>query len=412
MDEPNIIGIRFQKGGKIYHFDASHYQDIKPNDFVVVETARGRQLGEVIGTVSMQKQQESNIKPIQRKATPRDLVLRQIWQCKEAEAIASCRSKAKELGLADIKFVGAEFSYDGTRLTLLYNSEEGSEKPDLRSLRRSLGRTYPHAQIEMHPMGPRDVAKLLRGMGACGLEERCCSAYLCDFSPISIKMAKEQGISLTPTEITGMCGRLRCCLAYEFEQYTEARKLLPKKNKRVLTPQGEGKVLEVFPIKKAVLILLDNEVIHEYMESEIQLFDEAGIPIPKEPVHELVESPEKKENLTQTEEYAVQVTALAETSSLEKQPPTEPSSVQDVQSAQKQRPFRNKPFHGTPSRSGQPSSQYQKPSRRDRDIPAVSEKPKGTMPKGSKQVDNRSSLGNRPMKRNRPSNQRRERGRE
>jgi len=236
----------------------------------------------VIGIVTTPKPQDSSLKPIQRKATPRDLVLRQIWQCKEAEAIINCRTKAKEQGLADLKFVGAEFSYDGTRLTLLYNSEEGGEKPDLRNLRRSMSRLYPHAQIEMHPLGPRDVAKLLGGMGACGLEERCCTAYLTDFSPISIKMAKEQGISLTPTEITGMCGRLRCCLAYEYEQYTEARKTLPKRNKRVLTPQGEGKVLDVLPLKGAVLVLLETGVLHEYLARDIQLFDENGIPIPRE----------------------------------------------------------------------------------------------------------------------------------
>jgi cell fate regulator YaaT (PSP1 superfamily) len=281
MDQPFIVGIRFQKSGKVYHFDASHCSDLQPHDFVVVETARGRQLGEVIGIMTNQKSQEGSLKPIQRKATPRDLVLKQIWQCKEVEAIANCRVKAKDFGFDDLKFVGAEFSFDGTRLTLMYNSEEGSEKPDLRNLRRAMSRLYPHAQIEMHPMGPRDVAKLLGGMGACGLEERCCSGFLADFSPISIKMAKEQDISLTPTEITGMCGRLRCCLAYEFEQYVEYRKSLPKKNKRVLTPQGEGKVIEVLPLKKALVVLLDNEVLHEYLAHEIQLFDENGVPQPK-----------------------------------------------------------------------------------------------------------------------------------
>lgn len=287
MDQPYIIGIRFQKSGKVYHFDASHNRDLQPHDFVVVETARGRQLGEVIGIVVNPKPQDSNLKPIQRKATPRDLILRQIWQCKEAEAISNCRTKAKELGFSDLKFIGVEFSYDGTRLTLMYNSEEGGEKPDLRNLRRAMIRFYPHAQIDMHPMGPRDVAKHLGGMGACGLEERCCTGFLTDFSPISIKMAKEQGISLTPTEITGMCGRLRCCLAYEFEQYTEARTTLPRKNKRILTPHGEGKVIEVLPLKGSVVVLLENDVIHEYLADEIQLFDDNGVPLPRpSAVHE------------------------------------------------------------------------------------------------------------------------------
>ncbi len=102
-------------------------------------------------------------------------------------------------------------------------------------------RIYPRSQVEMRQIGPRDVAKLLGGMGACGIENRCCSMFLTEFSPISIKMAKEQGISLTPTEITGMCGRLRCCLIYEYEQYVEARKNLPKRNKRVVTPRAKAR---------------------------------------------------------------------------------------------------------------------------------------------------------------------------
>lgn len=310
MEQPYIIGIRFQKGGKVYHFDASHCRNLKSGDYVVVETARGRQLGEVIGIVESPKIQDGNLKTIQRKANPRDLVLRQIWQCKEVEAVVNCRKKAIELGLTDLKFVNAEFSFDGTRLTLMYNSDEGGNKPDLRNLRRAMSRFYPHSQIEMHPMGPRDVAKLLGGMGACGLEERCCTAYLSDFSPISIKMAKEQGISLTPTEITGICGRLRCCLAYEYEQYNEARKFLPKKNKRVLTPHGGGKVLEVLPLKGAVMVLLDNNVIHEYPADEIQLIDENGIPIAEKRVSIVGNIPDEEKVLSDEESTGTSISLV------------------------------------------------------------------------------------------------------
>jgi len=122
------------------------------------------------------------------------------------------------------------------------------------------------------------VAKFLGGMGACGNETRCCSQFLTDFSPISIKMAKEQGISLTPTEITGMCGRLRCCLIYEYEQYVEARKHLPKRNKRVITPKGEGKVIDVLPMSNKVMVLIDNEegkrIWATFDHEEIQSWDE------------------------------------------------------------------------------------------------------------------------------------------
>ena len=111
-------------------------------------------------------------------------------------------------------------------------------------------------------------------MGACGLEKRCCSTFLTEFSPISIRMAKEQGISLTPSEITGMCGRLRCCLIYEYEQYVQARKSLPKRNSRVITPLGEGKVQQIYPIQDSALVLLDNGSEQEFTREDLQPWDE------------------------------------------------------------------------------------------------------------------------------------------
>jgi cell fate regulator YaaT (PSP1 superfamily) len=112
----------------------------------------------------------------------------------------------------------------------------------------------------MRLTGPRDAAKVLGGAGACGMTERCCAKFLTEFSPVSVKMAKEQGLSLNPSDITGMCGRLRCCLIYEYEQYVEARKQLPKRNKEVGTPFGKGKVLDALPLKDAVLVLIGDTV--------------------------------------------------------------------------------------------------------------------------------------------------------
>ena len=272
--EPFVVGLRFQRVGKIYHFEAGKFRDIGPGDFVVVETSRGTQLGQVIHIVALpEKSVVETIKSVQRVATPQDLVLRQAWQQKETEAVTTCRSKVVELGLTDVKIIAAEYSFDGSRLYFLFSSEEG-EKADLRSLRRAMQRAFQPSRVEMHLIGPRDVAKILGGMGACGLENRCCSAFLTEFSPISIKMAKEQGISLTPTEITGMCGRLRCCLVYEYEQYIEARKQLPKRGKRVGTPMGEGKVIDVYPLKESVIVDLDQGVRREFMKFELQPLDE------------------------------------------------------------------------------------------------------------------------------------------
>jgi cell fate regulator YaaT (PSP1 superfamily) len=184
-----------------------------------------------------------------------------------------CRAKAVELGLSGVKIAEAKFSFDGSRLMVFYNVE-GDEKVDLGELRKLVQRSNRKSRVELRQVGPRDVAKIMGGMGACGLEERCCSKFLTEFSPISIRMAKAQGISLNPQEITGLCGRLRCCLLYEYDLYVEARAHLPKRNKRVITPVGEGKVVEVLPLKQAVVVLLEGNKKVEYRKDEIQPYEE------------------------------------------------------------------------------------------------------------------------------------------
>jgi cell fate regulator YaaT (PSP1 superfamily) len=269
-----IVGLRFQPIGKIYHFDASNFKNVQLGDYVVVETSRGSQLGQIVQFVdNPDRSTTAGLKSIMRIATPQDLLVRQEWEHREIEALVACRAKGSELRLTDVKIVSAEFSLDGSRLLFVYSSEEG-EKTDLKSLKRAMQRNYQQSHVEMHLVGPRDVAKALGGMGACGLVCRCCSSFLTEFSPISIKMAKEQGISLTPTEITGMCGRLRCCLVYEYEQYVEARKQLPKRGKLVITPRGNGKVLDVAPLKGTVLVELEQGGQHEFMQEDLQPLDE------------------------------------------------------------------------------------------------------------------------------------------
>lgn len=270
----NIVGLQFTRIGKIYHFDASHLSGLELGEHLIVETSRGRQIGEVIQVLKEPPAPpEGSWKRVERRATPADLLSRQHWQSKQTEAMINCRARAAELNLAGVKIVAAEYSYDGNRLTFLFSTET-EEKPDLKSLRRDMGRLYPAHQIEMRQIGPRDVAKILGGMGACGLETRCCSKFLTEFSPISIKMAKEQGISLTPSEITGMCGRLRCCLIYEYEQYVAARKELPKRGKRVVTPQGEGKVMDVYPLRNAVVVEIEGTGWREFQRDDIEPWDE------------------------------------------------------------------------------------------------------------------------------------------
>jgi len=266
----HIAAVRFTKVGKLYHFDATNIAELKVGDIVVVETSRGQQLGEVAQVLQNSTlPNDMSIKPIERVATPRDLVMRQSWQQKEAEALTYSRARVVELGISRMKVITTEYSLDGSRLTVLF-STEAEEKVDLKSLRQDVQRLFAPAQVELRQIGPRDVAKVVGGMGACGLETRCCSRFLTDFSSISIKMAKEQGISLTPAEITGMCGRLRCCLIYEYELYVEARAQLPKRNKRVITPQGEGKVVDVSPLRGTVFVEIPELGVREFQKDDLQ----------------------------------------------------------------------------------------------------------------------------------------------
>jgi cell fate regulator YaaT (PSP1 superfamily) len=271
---PDIVGVRFSKVGKLYHFDARKLESYRPGDVVLVETSRGWQIGEIV--VKVEKPEipvEGSLKIIDRLATPKDLLQRQSWQAKEPDVVIAAKKRVAELRLPGIKIIMCEYSYDGSRLTIFFSSES-EDKIELKSLRGDMQKAYAPAQVDVKQIGPRDVAKYFGGMGACGLEKRCCCSFITEFSSISIRMAKEQGISLTPTEITGMCGRLRCCLIYEYENYVEARKLLPKRNKRVITPDGEGKVIDVHPMSQMVVVELADFVRREFHKDNIQPADE------------------------------------------------------------------------------------------------------------------------------------------
>lgn len=264
-------GIRFHRFGKVYHYDASHVDDLMLGDFVLVSTSKGQEMAEVV-QVSDSPPEElegRDCKKVDRKATARELVVRLDWQRKEQEALAYCREIVRDEGFEGVKVSKAQFSFNGSRLTFFYN-REGDERVDHKRLLRPLRKRYRRTKVEFRQIGPRDVAQNLAGMGACGMEERCCSRYMTSFNPISIKMAKVQGISLNPQEITGMCGRLRCCLMYEYDHYREASRDMPKKNKRVTTPAGEGKVIEVLPLRGTVIVALGEGQRQEFPKEEVE----------------------------------------------------------------------------------------------------------------------------------------------
>ncbi len=264
----NVIGVRFQKLGKMYHFGLGDHENVTPGDHVIVSTKRGLQLGQVITYISPENVfRPKSIRTIERKANPRDMVLRQVWQDKELNALITCREQASRLRLREVKFIKAEYNFEGSWLTFLYTTE--NKGIGLENLATELRRVL-QVQVDMQLIGPRDVAKIIGGYGACG-GPRCCSTFITEFSPVSIKMAKEQGISLSPSEITGVCGRLRCCLVYEYEQYVEAKKKLPRKGKHIGTPHGQGVVVDIRPLQEAVVVRLDED--SRYVEVTLREFE-------------------------------------------------------------------------------------------------------------------------------------------
>jgi cell fate regulator YaaT (PSP1 superfamily) len=254
MSYSNIIGVQFEAVGKNYFFDASRFPDIKPGDPVVVRTSRGTQLATTIQVnLDTDDLDLNSFKPVERPATPKDLLRRKALTIQEAEIAEKIRNHLLENGMSGIKVISVEYSLDGKQLFVAINSESDVHY-NLKRLHQDIQKMDKDVHLEIRQIGPRDAAKLIGGMGACGLETRCCSKFLTEFSSISIRMAKTQDISLTPSEITGMCGRLRCCLMYEYDQYVESIKTLPKRKKKVQTPMGEGRVIQILPLRQSVIV--------------------------------------------------------------------------------------------------------------------------------------------------------------
>ena len=246
-----VAAVRFTKVGKLYYFDISDYPELEPADHVIVETRRGRQMGQIMGFVQPDSSEYRHSRAIKRPASPRDMMMRQLWDAKSLEALIICREAGVDLTRRlGVKFIQARYNYDGSLLVFLYTSEEPNINTN--NLEKKLAKEFD-TRIEIRRVGARDSAKILGEYGACGAP-RCCSTHLTEFSPVSIKMAKGQGISLNPSEITGMCGRLRCCLVYEYEQYINASKALPRRNKIIGTKYGDGRVIKVNILSETVTV--------------------------------------------------------------------------------------------------------------------------------------------------------------
>lgn len=262
---PIVVGVQFKPITKVYHFDPGGMLDLGAQDFVVVDTARGPEVAQVVQPPHQINDDEvvGEMKRVVRRAFAWDLVQRDQWLHKEQEALAICKAKAREHNLA-IKLVRCEYSFDGGRLLVYFASED---RVDFRALVRDLARVF-RTRIEMRQIGVRDEAKLLDGVGKCG-RQLCCTSWLREFTPVSIRMAKNQQLPLNPDEISGVCGRLLCCLSYEDDLYREQNKKMPKLGAEVLTPHGSGRVRHIHPLKESVTVMLENHALVEVAVAEL-----------------------------------------------------------------------------------------------------------------------------------------------
>ncbi len=268
---PQIVGVRFNPVTKIYFFDPGPIEDLDVDTRVIVETARGSELGLVVQSKHDVPVEEikGKLKKVVRKATPLDLVQAQQYQMREPEALQTCDELVKKLDLP-IKVLSAEYSFDGTRLVISFSAEQ---RVDFRELAKQLARSL-EARIEMKQVGARDETKLLDGYGRCG-RQLCCSSWLTEFHPVSIRMAKNQDLPLAPAEISGLCGRLLCCLAYENDQYSEIKEQLPAVGAIVKTAKGvTGTVRGLNVIKETLLIeISEEEPYQELPAQEVEVLE-------------------------------------------------------------------------------------------------------------------------------------------
>jgi len=260
----HVIGIRFKKACKIYYFEA---EDIyKKGEKVIVETSRGQEIGEVVmeNRDAEEKEIVHPLKKVQRRANQEDLKHQEENQKLEEQAFNKCLERIYAHKL-DMKLVGVEYTFDRSKI-IFYFTAEG--RVDFRELVKDLAAIFK-TRIELRQIGVRDEAKIIGGMGPCG-RTFCCATFIEEFESVSIRMAKSQNLSLNPTKISGVCGRLMCCLKFEMDTYEEVSEAYPDTGDHVITPDGEGNVVSVNIVKNAVQVeLKDSTRIKEFPLEEV-----------------------------------------------------------------------------------------------------------------------------------------------
>lgn len=249
-----IISVRFKSGGKDYYFNPNGMQ-VQEGQEVIIETAKGMECATCVKGNSMIDEEEliSPLRPVVCIATPGDLRQLEENRKKEARAFQICQQKIAEHGL-EMKLIEVEYSFDGSKILFFFTADG---RVDFRALVKDLASVF-RTRIELRQIGVRDEAKMLGGLGVCG-RAYCCSTFLNDFHPVSIKMAKTQNLSLNPTKISGACGRLMCCLKYEQDAYQDLIKRAPKQDSLVETPDGVGAVCQVNLLRETSKVILDSD---------------------------------------------------------------------------------------------------------------------------------------------------------
>ncbi len=260
----SVVGVRFKQAGKVYSFDPDGLE-LKVNDLVVVKTTRGLEMGTVVSPPKEVADDEvdSQLKHVVRIATEEDLEHTRELRCKAKQAMVKCAELIDNHGLP-MKLLSAEYDLSGRRLTFFFSAEE---RVDFRNLVKDLNNHFK-VRVELRQVGSRDEAKLIGGFGRCG-RPLCCMSFLSEFSPVSIKMAKEQSLPLNPMKISGICGRLMCCLSYESNLYHEMKSKLPRDGKIVNTPVGQARVVSSNPLKATVRVELESGATADFGIDEI-----------------------------------------------------------------------------------------------------------------------------------------------
>jgi cell fate regulator YaaT (PSP1 superfamily) len=260
-----VVGVKFRNSAKVYYFSPNDLEDLEPGEYVIVETVRGQEAGTVAFAARevAEKEIPGRLKGVLRRATALDLTQMERYQQKEAGALCRCRRKVAEHRLP-MKVIRAEYNFDGSYLTFYFVAEK---RVDFRALVKELAHIF-QARIELRQVGVRDEVRLLGGYGLCG-RPHCCSTWMTEFRPISIRMAKQQNLPLSPMEISGVCGRLLCCLAYENDFYGEVRKRMPRRGSQVQTPHGVGQVVGLNFLQESVDVRLEGDLVSTFELPEL-----------------------------------------------------------------------------------------------------------------------------------------------